>query len=496
MAIKRDSAQRPAGTPRPLRGIEKAATGIAGLDQVTGGGLPRGRPTLVCGGAGSGKTLLAMEFVVRGARELGESGVFVSFEEPAHELADNVASLGFDLRALEEDGKLRVEAIRVRREEIEESGSYDLEGLFVRLGWAIDQVGARRVALDTIEALFAGLRDHGVLRAELRRLFDWLSERGITAVITTERGEGTLTRHGLEEYVSDCVLLLDHRVDEEVSTRRLRVVKYRGSAHGTNEYPFLLDRDGFHVLPLTSLGLDHKAPEERVSTGVADLDGLLGGGWLRGSSVLISGAPGTGKTSFAAAMIAAACACGETCLLCTFEEAPRQILRNLRSVGIDLEACVEAGRLVIDAARPTTYGIESHLARILSTMDDVRPSLVAVDPMSALASGSTRHSAGNLLMRLIDHMKSAVVTGVYTSPSPIEADLASAPLMVSSLIDSWLALSDRERNGERRRELRIVKARGMAHSLRAHGFTLGEGGILLETGAGSAEATLPEENLD
>jgi circadian clock protein KaiC len=332
-------------------GLVKTPTGIEGLDEVTGGGLPRGRPTLVCGGAGCGKTMLAMQFLVRGALDHGEPGVFMSFEETAEDLADNVASLGVDLAALQEQSRLAVDVVRVRREEIEETGSYDLEGLFVRLGWAVDRLGAKRVVLDTIEALFAGLSNQGVLRSELRRLFDWLKERGLTAIITAERGDGALTRHGLEEYVSDCVLLLDHRIHDQVSTRRLRVVKYRGSAHGTNEYPFLIDEAGFCVMPVTSLGLNHPASDERVSSGIPALDVMLGGGVFRGSSVLVTGTAGTGKTSLGATLADAGCRRGERCLIFSFEESPQQLLRNMRSIGLDLGRWVEAGLLENDSAR-------------------------------------------------------------------------------------------------------------------------------------------------
>jgi len=297
------------------RPIEKARTGISGLDEITEGGLPRGRPTLVCGSAGCGKTLLAMEFLVRGATQFGEPGVFVSFEEAPEEIAANVRSLGFDVPALVQQKKLLVDHVRIDRGGFEEAGEYDLEGLFVRLGYAIDQVKAKRVALDTIETLFAGLSNEGILRSELVRLFRWLKQKGVTAVITGERGEGTLTRHGLEEYVSDCVILLDHRVDEQVSTRRLRIVKYRGSTHGTNEYPFLIDLRGFSVLPVTSLGLAHQTHNERVSSGIDALDEMLGGsGYYRASSVLVSGTAGTGKTSLACHFADACCRRGEKVL--------------------------------------------------------------------------------------------------------------------------------------------------------------------------------------
>jgi circadian clock protein KaiC len=345
--------------------IRKARTGIQGLDEITDGGLPAGRPTLICGGAGSGKTLLATTFLVNGAEKFGDPGVLMTFEENGDEIASDVASLGYDLPALVDAGKLFIDYVRVERSEIEETGEYDLEGLFVRLDDAIRSVGAKRIVLDTIESLFSGLANTNILRAELRRLFRWLKDKGLTAVITAERGDGTLTRQGLEEYVSDAVILLDHRVTEQVSTRRLRVVKYRGSHHGTNEYPFLIDRQGLTVLPVTSLGLEHEASDERISSGVPELDAMLDGdGYFRGTTVLVSGTAGTGKTSLAAHFADATCRRGERVLYFLFEESPRQLVRNMRSIGIDLQPWVDTGLLHFKAERPSRAGLETHLASV------------------------------------------------------------------------------------------------------------------------------------
>src|SRR5262245_44586761 len=295
--------------------LDKAPTGIEGFDEITYGGLPRGRPTLVCGSAGSGKTLFGVEFLVRGATEFGEPGVFVAFEETPEELARNVRSLGFDLDALIRSGKLAADSLKIERHEVEESGEYDLEALFLRIGLAIDTVKATRVVIDTLEALFSALRNEFTVRAELRRLFQWLKERGVSAVITAERGEGTLTRHGLEEYVSDCVILLDNRVVQQAAVRRLRVVKYRGSAHGTNEYPFLIGEGGFSVLPLSSIKLAHSASTERQSSGIRELDSMLEGqGFYKGSTVLVSGTAGTGKSSLAARFAESVCESGKRCI--------------------------------------------------------------------------------------------------------------------------------------------------------------------------------------
>ena len=421
--------------------LAKSATGIQGLDEITGGGLPAGRPTLICGSAGCGKTLLSLEFLVRGAMEFGENGVFLAFEETAEELSQNVRSLGFDLDQLIEDGKLVVDYVHVDRSEIDETGEYDLEGLFIRLADAIDQVGAKRVVLDTIESLFGGLSNDAILRSELRRLFRWLKERGVTAIITGERGEKSLTRQGLEEYVSDCVILLDHRVSDQLSTRRLRVVKYRGSTHGTNEYPFLIDQFGISVLPITSLGLKHGATNERVSTGVAGLDAMLGGkGVYRASSILISGTAGTGKTTIAAHFADAACRRGERCLYFAFEESPDQIVRNMRSVGVDLKPWVDRGLLVIQSNRPSMYGLETHLTTMYREVRDFRPQLVIMDPITSFLRSDGGTDAEAMLVRMIDFLKGGEITSVFTSLTRGGSALEQSEVGVSSLIDTWLVV--------------------------------------------------------
>lgn len=462
--------------------LPKSPTGISGLDEITGGGLPRGRPTLVCGGPGCGKTLLAAEFLVHGATEFDEPGVFMSFEEPVADLVANVAALGFDVDRLVAEGRIYIDHVRVERNEIEEAGEYDLEGLFVRLSHAIGKVGARRVVLDTIETLFAGLSDTGILRSELKRLFHWLKDQGVTAVVTGERGDGgTLTRHGLEEYVSDCVIVLDHRVDTQVSTRRLRVVKYRGSSHGTNEYPFLIDDRGFAVLPITSVGLDHEVSEERISTGIPGLDAMMGEkGFYRASSILISGTAGTGKTTTCAHFVDAACRRGERTLFFAFEEAPSQIIRNIRSVGLDLAPHVDSGLLGFHAARPTLHGLEMHLATILRAVDDARPVAVVIDPITALLGDGVSDEVRAMVTRLIDGLKSRGVTTMFTtlgrmgSPSQEWTDVA-----ISSLIDTWILLRDQELNGERNRLLYILKSRGMSHSNQLREFLLTDQGVEL-----------------
>ena len=459
--------------------LPKAPTGIAGLDEITGGGLPRGRPTLICGSAGSGKTMLAAEFLVHGAVDYGEPGVFMMFEESAEELAQNLRSLGVDLDKLQKHKKLVVDHVHIERNEIQETGEYDLEGLFIRLGHAIDTVGAKRVVLDTIEALFSGLPNHAVLRAELRRLFRWLKDRGVTAVITGERGEQSLTRYGLEEYVADCVILLDHRIVDQVSTRRLRVVKYRGTEHGTNEYPFLIARNGISVLPITSMRLDHQASTERVSTGIDGLDDMLGGaGLYRGSSTLVSGAPGTGKSSVGASFVDAACRRGERALLFAYEESAPQLLRNMQSIGIDLSPWIDRGLLRVDASRPTLHGLEQHLVHMYELVRQFNPSVVVVDPISNLTMNKDDRALKPTLMRLIDYLKQQGITALFTSlTSDLAADVADSQVGVSSLMDTWILLSNVAGNGERTRTLQVLKSRGMPHSHQVREFVMGDKGV-------------------
>ena len=475
-------------TVAPKAVLPKSATGIQGLDEITGGGLPAGRPTLVCGSAGAGKTMLAVEFLVRGATEFGEPGVFMMFEESAAELTANVRSLGFDLDALVEQNKVRLDHVHIERSEIEETGDYDLEGLFIRLGYAIDSIGAKRVVLDTLEALFSGLPNHAILRAELRRLFRWLKERGVTAVITGERGEHSLTRYGLEEYVADCVVVLDHRVVGQVSTRRLRVLKYRGSAHGTNEYPFLIGATGISVLPVTSMSLTHDASSERVPTGIARLDEMFGReGFYRGSSVLVTGTPGTGKTSICGTFLDAACRRGERAMWFVFEESASQLVRNMRSIGIDLQPWLDSGLLEIHASRPTLHGMEQHLLAMHDAVMRANPRVVVVDPISNLAFEANSADVKPVLMRLIDFLKQQQITGLFTSLTEGGAGaVEDSQLGVSSLMDTWLLLRNMEYNGERNRTLYVLKSRGMSHSNQVREFVLRDDGIdLIEVYTGN-----------
>ncbi len=495
--------KRGRGRKRAPAGVTKAPTGINGLDEITGGGLPHGRITLVCGGAGCGKTLLAMEFVINGAIQFGEPGVVIAFEETAGELAANVASLGYDLEDLVARKLISIDAITLDRSDHHHAGEYDLEGLFVRLGHAIDAIGAKRVVLDTLEALFAGFDNELVLRAELRRLFRWLKDRGVTAVITGEQGNGTYTRYGLEEYVSDCVLKLDNRIVDQISTRRLRIVKYRGSTHGTNEYPFLIDRNGLSVLPVTSIGLDYPVSTERVPTGVAALDALLsGGGYFRGSSVLVSGTAGTGKSSLAAMFADASCRRGERVLYFALEEPGAQIVRNMASIGLDLGKWQASKRLLIHAGRPTVYGLEMHLVRMHQAVEAFEPRAVIVDPISSLVSAGHRHEVKSMLVRLFDYLKGKQITTLVTSLTSAEG-LEETTLGISSLIDSWFQVRDIEISGERTRGLSLVKSRGMGHSNEVREFIISSTGIDLvpvavgPTGVltGSARRSLESEQL-
>jgi circadian clock protein KaiC len=463
----------------PIKQLRKTPTGIGGFDEITAGGLPQGRPTLICGGPGSGKTLFGMEFLVRGAREFDEPGVFMSFEERESDLIENFSSLGFDLDDLVAHHKLAVDYVHIERSEILETGEFDLEGLFVRLAYAIDSIGARRVVLDTIEALFSGFPNEGILRAEIRRLFRWLKDRSVTAVITCEQGKGTLTRHGLEEYVSDCVIVLDHRMIEQVATRRLRIIKYRGTSHGTNEYPFLIDEGGFYVLPITSMGLTHKALNERVSSGVPRLDTMLGGqGYFRGSSILITGTAGTGKTSLAASFANSACSRGERCLYLAFEESASQIVRNMRSIGLEVQPWLDNGLLQFHATRPTLFGLEMHLVSMNRLVRDFKPSIVVMDPVSNMISVGSAAEVKSALMRFIDSLKMEGITALFTCLILGQhQDLTE--IGVSSLMDTWITVRDMESNGERNRGLYVIKSRGMAHSNQVREFVLASHGLRL-----------------
>ena len=497
---------KPSTTPRPQ--LPKSPTGIQGFDEITGGGLPTGRPTLVCGGAGCGKTLLAMEFLVRGATDFDEPGVFMTFEENAQELTDNVASIGFDLPSLIRRKKLILDYVHLERSEIAETGEFNLEGLFIRLGHAIDSIGAKRVVLDTIESLFSALPNPTILRAEIRRLFRWFKEKGVTAIVTGERGAETLTRQGLEEYVSDCVIMLDSRIHNQICLRRLRVVKYRGSTHGTNEYPFLIDEDGIAVMPITSVGLAQDVSTQRVSSGVEHLDAMLSGkGYYRGSSVLVSGTAGTGKSSLGATFVDSACRRGERAIIFAFEESPKQTIRNMRSIGIDLQQWVQRGLLQFHCSRPSMYGLEMHLSLMQKAINTFKPQVVVVDPLNSFVSGSNELEVKALLMRLIDLMKLHQITGLFTSLTAAGTSLEHTDVSVSSLMDTWILFRDIEYGGERSRAMYVLKSRGMAHSkqireflLTDHGVQLrdvyvGQAGVLTGTARSNQEAAEKAEEL-
>lgn len=460
--------------------LPKTPTGIAGFDEITFGGLPAGRPSLICGSAGAGKTLFATEFIVRGAIEFDEPGVIMAFEETVRDLETNVASLGFNLKKMQKDNLVRIDHVHIERSEIEETGEYDLDGLFIRLGYAIDSIGAKRVMLDTLENLFSGLSNEAILRAELRRLFTWLKEKGVTAVITAEKGEGTLTRQGMEEYVSDCVILLDHRIKHQISTRLLRIVKYRGSLHGTNEYPFLIDEEGISVLPVTSLKLNNEISSDRVSTGIPTLDGMLGGkGFYRGSSILISGTAGTGKTSLAAYFADATCKRKERCLYLAFEESPKQIIRNMKSIGIHLDKHIDAGQLIIHASRPTSHGLEMHLVEIHKRVRQFKPHAVILDPITNLITIGSMADVKSILIRLIDFLQVEGITVMFTALVYNNDITLQTDEGVSSLVDAWLLVRDIETNGERNRGIYIMKSRGMQHSNQVREFIISENGLEL-----------------
>jgi len=468
-------------TTQAQKTLPKTPTGIAGFDEITQGGLPFGRPTLVCGEAGSGKTLFSVEFIVKGITLFNEPGVFVAFEEKARELSMNVASLGFDLKKLMEKNKLRIDHVHIDRSEISETGEYDLDGLFVRLNHAIESIGAKRVVLDTIENLFLGLNDKGILRAELRRLFQWLKDKQVTAVITGEKGEQTLTREGLEEYVSDCVILLDNRVANQISTRRLRIVKYRGSNHGTNEYPFLIDEDGISVLPVTSLRLDTKVSSEKISSGIPTLDNMLdGNGFYKGSSILIFGTSGTGKTSIAGSFAYESCKRGERCIYFAFEESPEQILRNMGSIGMDMKPWIKKGLLKFQSSRPTMYGLEMHLVVMYKLVKEFKPDTVVIDPITNLITVGSASEISSILTRLIDFLQTQQITVIFTALTFNTLIKEQTDESISSLMDAWLQLRDIELNGERNRGLYIMKSRGMKHSNQVREFMITDKGLRLE----------------
>ncbi len=475
-------------TPKSRPKLPKVLTGIEGLDIITMGGLPKGRPTLVCGNAGCGKTLLAMEFLVRGATQFNEPGVFMAFEESTKDLIANVASLGFDLKGLIASKKIAVDFVYIERDEIAEAGEYNLDALFIRLGAEIDAIGAKRVVLDTIESLFTSLPNPTILRAELRRLFRWLKDKGVTAVITGESGTDTISRQGLEEYVSDCVILLDNRIDDEISSRRLRIVKYRGSLHGTNEYPFLIDEDGISLIPVTSARLDYQAVTERISSGIERLDSMLSvKGFYRGSSILVSGTAGTGKSSFLAHFADAACKRGEKVLFFAFEESPSQIARNMKSIGIDLDYWIKKGLLKIESTRPSQYGLDMHLIMIQKMVNAFNPQVVLVDPITSFSDHTNTSDVKRVLMRLVDFLKSKAITGMFSSLTPSGTPVETSHVAISSLIDSWILLRDIESNGERNRGLYVLKSRGMAHSNQVREFLITNKGVqLIDVYSGSS----------
>lgn len=459
----------------------KSPTGIEGLEEITEGGFPKGRTTLICGGAGCGKTLMAMEYLLRGITEFDEPGVFMAFEETSEELAMNMSSLGYDLKSLEAQKKLKVDYVHVDRSEIEETGEYDLEGLFIRLGYAIDTVGAKRVVLDTIESLFSGLSNQAILRAELRRLFRWLKDKGVTSVITGERGEASLTRQGLEEYVSDCVILLDHRIIDQVSTRRLRIIKYRGTSHGTNEYPFLIDKEGITVMPITSLTLDHQVSNDKISSGIKGLDEMLGGkGYYIGSSILITGTAGTAKTTFLSSFAADVCKNKGRCIYFAFEESENQLLRNMKQIGVDLEPYIKKGLLKIQASRPTIHGLEMHLVSIHKHINAFKPDVVLIDPISNLINVGGFNEVKGMLTRLIDFLKVKKITALFSALTiPSGNNLEITEEGISSLMDTWIMVRDVEGIGERNRGVFVIKSRGMAHSNQVREFVISNEGVKL-----------------
>ncbi len=460
--------------------LKKSKTGIKGLDTITNGGLPKGRPCLVCGKAGTGKTILGIEYIVNGIRKFSEPGVIISFEERTADLMENVASLGIHLQKHVDEKMLAIDYVYIERSEIEEAGSFNLDGLFIRIAEAVRITGAKRILIDTLESLFSGFTNEQLLRAEIRRLFKWLKEKGLTAVITAEAGENTLTRYGLEEYLADFVLLLDSRMQNNVCTRRLRVVKYRGSKHGSNEFPFLISDTGFSILPITDISLDYEVSLERFLTGINKIDNMLGGkGIYRGSALLISGTPGCGKTSLAAAILDAACKRGEKVMYISFEESKKHMLRNLASIGIDIKKWIENNLFHFENFRVVSYGVETHLIKMIENLEVENPSLVVIDPLSSLTKETLTLESRSLVLRVLHYIQSKGITCIFTEIAHDDFNEKS-DMEVSSLMDSWISLRHKEIDGRRKKTLSIMKARGLMHSDQIYELLISEKGIDLQ----------------
>ncbi|HCY88082.1 MAG TPA: KaiC 1 [Desulfobacteraceae bacterium] len=470
------------------RQVKKSPTGIEGLDDITGGGLPAGRPTLLCGGAGSGKTLMAMEFIVKGISMFKENGVYLSFEESKNELFDNVASLGFDMDVFDAQQHIFVREIDLGMHDFVESGDYNLDGLFAQIEYGIDCVGAKRIVIDGIETLFSHFSRESIIRKELKRIFRWLKGKGVTALITSEQGgtPGSITRHGIEEYISDCVIILDHRITEQVATRRLHIQKYRGARHGTNEYPFLITDNGISVFPITATQLDHDASSQQVSTGIQKLDDMFRGGYYKGSSILITGTAGTGKSSLVSYFANAVCGDNEKCLYFAFEESARQIVRNMGSIGMDLQGFIDKGLLKIHAARPMLQGLEMHLLTMHEIIEKEQPSAVILDPVSNLDSIGSVLDVKLMFIRVIDYLKQNGITALYTALTPGDSMPEATDVGISSIMDTWILLQNLERNGQRERSLYIMKSRGLGHSNKIRKFRISDNGIDIDTDSQSS----------
>lgn len=480
----------------------KSLTGIKGFDEITEGGLPKNRTTLVSGNAGSGKTLLGIDFLIKGVTDYNEPGVLMSFEETEDDVYKDVAAINMDLQGLVLRKKILFEHIVLERKDIRET-DFNLEGIFVRLEDAIDSIGAKRVVLDSLESVFAGLTDFGILRLEIKRLFRWLKVKQVTAIVTGEPGKnGSFTRHGLEEYISDCIILLDNRVRDQIATRRIRVIKYRGSSHGTSEYPFVIDNEGLSVIPITSAGLEQPGTKEKVTTGIPSLDKLFRGrsGYTKGSTILVSGTAGSGKTSFAAAFALESCKRGESCFYLSYEESAGQLIQNLRSIGIDLEPWVKKGLLKIVALRPSVLGLEMHLLNVYKLVDSFKPKAVVVDPLTSLIGEGDKREVESMFTRMIDLFKSRSITTFFTSlvSSTFQSN-TSGEIGVSSLIDTWIVVRmvEDDKDRKRTRELFIVKSRGTDHDSDVHKFILSDGGIaLLQNDLESRLSVSDGKNLD
>ena len=478
MESKSNSKKNIAETELSITKLPKSLTGIQGLDDITYGGIPQNRPTLLVGSIGTGKTIFAMEYIINGITMFNEPGVFMTFEEQTDELQINVTSMGYNLSKLIADNKIYLEHLHIDHREIQATGKYDIEGLFIRIEMAIEKVKAKRIVLDALDTLFIGL-DSQILRSEIKRLFFWLKEKKVTAIITSEVGDIFLTRLGFEEVVADCVIELNNRLNNQISTRRLRIVKYRGSYHSTNEYPFMIDHKGITIFPIISEAPQIIVSNERISSGIKQIDEMLDGrGFYVGSSILVSGSAGTGKSSIAASFIKDVCEKKGTALYCAFEEAPNQIKRNMASIGIFLEPYEKSGNLHFYYSRPTLQTLELHFIAIKKLIKQINPSVVILDPITNLMIENINSDIRTMLTRFVDYLKMEQITVLLTATLTVSSlELIQSNEGISSMVDTCIMIQEKNIIDSRRRTLYIMKSRGICNSKKEVEFIITSEGI-------------------